>query len=453
MKLELSQKQLLSQKVIQSIEILQMSTQELNHYLNEVAMENPVIDLEAGMAGPEDEERLQGRDSWGEGRSGQGQSMAAGFRGDTDEATDGIGNLCQEYNDTLQDFLHEQLLTKRLDDERREIAEYIIGCLDSKGYFREGVSETARLLGKSEEKVGEALAVLKQLEPAGVCAADLQECLMNQLQENDAVSALAREMIANHLEAVGKNQIYGIAKKMKRPVTDVEAACDRIRLLNPKPGNSFSSRESTKYIIPDVVVVKLGADHEVLINDYAYPQISVEAYYQKLLKGQDAGEAADYIDKKIQQAEWIRQCIQQRNDTLLKVAKGIVQCQNVFFSQENGKRKTLKQADLAKILNVHESTVSRAIKDKYLQCSRGVFPMDFFFSKGIETEGQNGAVTVDTVKEVLARVIKNENRRNPYSDRMIAEQMNEEGIKISRRTVTKYRNEMGIKDVSGRKMG
>lgn len=424
--LELSQKQLLSQKMIQSIEILQMNAQELNEYLNEVSLENPAIEIEAGFS------------------AGRPAPLPR-------QESEPEGDVWEDKGDTLQEFLHEQLLTKRLDGRKMKIAEYIIGCLDSRGYFQEEISETAESLHEPVEEVREVLTMLKQLEPPGVCAGSLQECLLNQLREEDEVSLLARRIVGRYLEQVGKNQIASIAKKLDVTVGEAGAACARIKELNPKPGNAFSSSERTKYIIPDVVVVRLGDSFEVLINDYYYPNISVGTYYRKLLKDGESGAAADYIYEKIRQAEWIKQCIGQRNETLLKVAKGIVSCQDSFFSSGKGKLKTLRQAELAEILGMHESTVSRAIKDKYLQCSRGIFPMSHFFSKGIVLKDRSGIVAVEDAKDVLLHIIGQEDKNRPYSDRILAELMNREGISISRRTVTKYRNELGVKDVQGRK--
>lgn len=198
-------------------------------------------------------------------------------------------------------------------------------------------------------------------------------------------------------------------------------------------------------------MIKLGDIYEVLVNDYYYPNISVGAYYRKLLQEGESGGAASYIYGKIQQAEWIKQCISQRNDTLVKVVRGIVQYQDAFFALGKGNLKPLKQAELAELLDIHESTVSRAIKDKYLQCGWGIFPMSYFFSKGIALKNHSGTIPVDIVKAALGEIIEGEDKKAPYSDRVLAELLNQNGIAVSRRTVAKYRNEMGIHDVSGRK--
>lgn len=437
MKLELSQKQLLSHKMIQSIEILQMSGQELNEYLNEISLENPVIDIDEGLGKSEPISSPAPKTEW--------------VHTVPDENGEGISNLPEDTGDTLEEFLHEQLLTKKLSKRELEIAEYIIGCLDGWGYFREDIRDTAQMLGTTEPVVQRVLLVLKQLEPPGVCAGDLKECLLNQLQVCDKNTELARFLITDYLDLVGKNQIQKIAKQSKCTTEEVEEACKIIRTLNPKPGNSFNSRERTKYILPDVVVIKLGDTYEVLVNDYYYPNISVGAYYRKLLQEGGSGAATSYIYGKIQQAEWIKQCISQRNDTLVKVVRGIIQYQDAFFALGKGNLKPLKQAELAERLDIHESTVSRAIKDKYLQCGWGVFPMSYFFTKGIAMRNHSGTIPVDIVKAALGEIIEREDKKAPYSDRILAELLNQNGIAVSRRTVAKYRSEMGIHDVSGRK--
>lgn len=466
LKLELSQKQLLSQKMIQSIEILQMNAQELHEYLTEVSMENPVIDIDAGLGAQEQAGAWGAQEpgwgqgvawgaqepGWAQGAAGDVQEFGGGhYRPDPEEEEDGIANLCADTRDTLQDFLREQLITKKLGRKESGIAEYIIGCLDSRGYFQEDIRESAANLKATVAEVEAVLGILKCLEPAGVCAGSLQECLTNQIRGQGRIPDLARLIIGGYLELVGRNRIPHIAKKTGAPPEDVEKACELIRTLNPKPGNAFNSRERLKYIIPDVIVVWLGDHYELLINDYYAPQISVGAYYKKLLREDASGTASSYIYEKIQQAEWIKKCIAQRNDTLLKVAGGIVRCQEPFFSAGRGCLMPLRQAELAEQLGVHESTVSRAIKEKYLQCSRGVFPMNAFFSKSVSMTGQAGEVTVESVKEALAKIVAAEDKKHPHSDRMLAELLNLKGIEISRRTVTKYRGELGIMDTAGRR--
>ena len=235
-------------------------------------------------------------------------------------------------------------------------------------------------------------------------------------------------------------------------VDDVLQAMEVIRELNPKPGNSFSSRENLKYITPDVTVVKLKDYYEILLNEYMYPKMSINGYYRNMLKAGNDKETKDYVTTKVKQAEWVMQCVSQRNVTLMNVSKCIVDVQECFFTYGPGYLRPLKLADVAEMVGIHESTVSRAVKDKYLQCSWGIFPMNYFFIGAISKAGNENAATADTAKNLLKEIIADENHEKPYSDRILSEKLAERGVKISRRTVAKYREAMGIKDASGRKV-
>jgi RNA polymerase sigma-54 factor len=228
-------------------------------------------------------------------------------------------------------------------------------------------------------------------------------------------------------------------------------ACDHIKELNPKPGSGFDARGHLKYITPDVTVVKLSNYYEILLNEYTYPKIGINHFYKQVLENETSKETQKYIIDKIRQAEWIQNCIGQRNSTLMRVSKTIVDYQHTFFDLGMGHLKPLRLQDVAKILDVHESTISRAIRDKYLQCSWGIFPMNYFFSKSLPVRSNDGKVTTEHVKQILVAVIDEEDKKKPLSDRAITERLVERGVKISRRTVAKYREELGIKDASGRK--
>ena len=272
-----------------------------------------------------------------------------------------------------------------------------------------------------------------------------------ELERKGMSTPVLRNIVENYLELVGKNQLHVIAKKLKIPVETVQADCELIKGLNPKPGASFCSRETLKYITPDVTVVKLGGYYEILLNEYMYPKITINSYYKGMLQEDTPKEAKAYIGEKVRQAEWVMNCISQRNKTLLQVTKTIVDMQENFFLKGQGYLESMRQADVAGKLSVHESTVSRAVRDKYLQCSWGIFPMNYFFSKGIASENGQGAVTPEKIKQLMAEIIDGENKKKPYSDRVISEKLNEKGVHISRRTVAKYREQAQIKDAGGRR--
>jgi len=361
-------------------------------------------------------------------------------------------NVSDNRGEDLAEYLISQLVTMPLPDKEQAIAEYLIDLLDSRGYLTEGTEQIAVQLETEGTEIIRMLQAVQSLEPAGVGARNLSECLLIQMDRLKITDPIARKIAENYLEQLGKNQLPQIAKKLKVTVDDVLQAMEVIRELNPKPGNSFSSRENLKYITPDVTVVKLKDYYEILLNEYMYPKMSINGYYRNMLKAGNDKETKDYVTTKVKQAEWVMQCVSQRNVTLMNVSKCIVDVQERFFTYGPGYLRPLKLADVAEMVGIHESTVSRAVKDKYLQCSWGIFPMNYFFIGAISKAGNENAATADTAKNLLKEIIADENHEKPYSDRILAEKLTERGVKISRRTVAKYREAMGIKDASGRKV-
>lgn len=449
LKVQISQTQVLSQKMIQSAEILQMSSQELENYMKELALENPVVDLEEQTDSTDRDEELKRKIEWLE--SSDEQNRVYYSNDYTEDGERDPWNFNADDGESLAEYLMSQLLTKGLNDRQMRLAEYMVNCLDDKGYFKEDCKEIADKFKESTGNVEKVLALLKTLEPAGICAESLSECLLLQLDRKQVKAPALRIIIKDYLELVGKNQLHVIAKKMKLPVETILKECEMIKGLNPKPGSSFCSRETLRYITPDVTVVKLSGYYEILLNEYMYPRMSVNGYYKKMLTDDAPKEAKDYISGKIRQAEWVMNCISQRNKTLLSVTKAIVDNQEAFFLNGPGALKPMKQADIAAVLDIHESTVSRAVRDKYVQCSWGIFPMNYFFSKGVSALKGSKAVTPEYIKRHIQEIISAEDKKKPYSDRIIGEKLEERGISLSRRTVAKYREEMGIKDASGRK--
>ena len=357
----------------------------------------------------------------------------------------------ENIGEELSEYLLHQLLTVELTDLEYDVIQYMVYSLDSKGYIEEELSDIARRFDTTIAFVEKQLKLLQSLDPAGVCARNLGECLLLQLNREHEKDSIACTIVSEYLEFLGKNQLHVIAKKMKLPLEDIIKACEHIKELNPKPGSGFDTRGYLKYITPDVTVVRLSNYYEILLNEYTYPKIGINHFYKQVLEKETSKETQSYIVDKIRQAEWIQNCIGQRNSTLMRVSKTIVDYQNAFFEFGTGHLKPLRLQDVARMLEIHESTVSRAIRDKYLQCSWGIFPMKYFFSKSISAERSGVKITTEQVKNTLIAVIEEEDKKKPLSDRAITERLVERGVKISRRTVAKYREELGIKDASGRK--
>ena len=456
LKLQMKQSQVLSQRMIQSAEILQMTSQELNTYISEVALENPVIDMVEPASGSEQQESIE-QQQWLNSFREETYYLYQRQNNDDDYDFKNSWNIDTDTGETLQDYLWSQLITEAFSEQEAGILKYMLECLDSKGYLSESTADIAVSTGAEESLILDLLEDLQNLDPAGVCARNLEECLKLQLARREMLTPKLEAIIDSCLELVAKNQIPAIARKLRLSPAEAAGYCQIIKSLNPKPGVSFSSRDQLRYIIPDVTIVKFKEHFDILLNESMYPGIEVNSYYRQMNQNPDSPELKDYLDTKIRQAEWIKQCISQRSKTMMEVSKAILERQEAFFAYGPSHLVPLRLVDIADMLGVHESTVSRAVSKKYLQCSWGVYPMNFFFSREVASRKSSSgssdtrSMTSAHVKEALKAIIEEEDKKKPFSDRMLSEKLAEKGISISRRTVAKYREEEGISDASGRK--
>ena len=448
--LELAQKQILSQHLIQSMEILQMSTQELESYLENLSMENPVIEIESTASGEagERETMLARKLEWLESTDYQNKVY---YREDNTDSESYWQDICDS-GEVLSDYLIAQLPSLKLTAQERQIIEFLIYSLDENGYFRDEIRVAADTFSVPEEYVERILKIIQDLDPAGVGARSLQECLLLQLQRDPGHSVITEKIIRDHLDEVGRNHLSGIAKKLKITTEEVQEACRDIRSLNPKPGNAFSDRSRMQYVSPDAVVVRVADGFEILINEYQYPKFHISSYYQEMEKTVKDAETKKYLREKIQQAQTVAGSIKQRSSTLSQVLHVIVERQKEFFLKGVGNRRPLKLADIAQETGLHESTVSRTLRSKYLQCTWGVYPLNYFLTSVASTDRSSGEEqTPEYIKKQIREIIEGENRKKPLSDEAIGKELENKQIRISRRTVNKYRQEMGIPDKSGRK--
>ena len=455
LKLQVKQTQTLSQRMIQSAEILQMTSQELNTYINELALENPVIDIVEPPTAEEQRESIE-QQEWLNSFNEENYYLYQRQNNDDDYDFKSSWNINTDDGETLQDYLWSQLITENFTDQETEIIKFMLECLDNKGYLEESIETIASYFGTDTEIVEELLSDLQSLDPSGVCARTLEECLKLQLERRNMLTPVLESIIDNCLEMVARNQIPAIARKLRLSPTETAGYCQIIKSLNPKPGVSFSSRDQLRYIIPDVTIVKFKDHFDILLNESMYPTIELNSYYRQMNQNPESSELKEYLGNKIRQAEWVKQCVTQRGKTLMQVSRAILEHQEEFFTFGPAHLNPLRLADIAQELDIHESTVSRAVSKKYLQCSWGVYPMNFFFSRSVavqESSSESGtqSVTAADIKRVLREIIEEENKKKPYSDRLLGEKLAERGISISRRTVAKYREEEGIADASGRK--
>ena len=453
--LELNQKQIITQKMIQSANILQMNAQELSDYVKELALENPVVDFaeneegsKSGMT-PEDEERIK-KLEWLASLDEQNRTFYQ-FDRDALEADSGYYNLAGSGGETLADSLHLQLLGKGYTQQEQRVFDYVIANLDSHGFFNIPTDEVARANQVSLSVAARCIHIMRNLDPYGVCAASVTDCLLKQLEMNPEADQIEERIVKEYLELLGRNQLAQIARALHCDISRVAKAAERIRALNPRPAQGFDNGELMRYVVPDVTVVKLEDRFEILLNNYTCPTIHVNKDYLSMLKSADDPEVKDYLLKKINQAEEVRDYISKRGSTLLRLVEVIVAVQKHFFMTGENSLRPLRMHEAAQMLECHESTVSRALNDKYLQCCWGVYPLSFFFPKGIGGQEDGDSLSVMKVKDMLLEEIKNEDKKSPLSDQKIADNLNARGVEISRRTVAKYREEMNIPNGRGRK--
>ncbi|MGL5436561.1 MAG: RNA polymerase factor sigma-54 [Lachnospiraceae bacterium] len=441
--LEMRQSQVLSQQQIQSMKILQMNRQELLEHINESVVENPLLDASDNFEETENREFLQ-KLRWLGSEDTQNRHY---YKADAEDQCDALMNISSTVQEeSLLAYLEMQLDEMELTGQMRQIAGFIAANLSDNGYLEDTEAELAECLGVSVQLIAEAVHIIKSLNPAGVGASNIAECLKLQLSRMEDTQ-LPIQIVENYLEKLSKNQYGFIAKSLDKTTEQVRDAADIIRSLNPKPGSDFSYSERPLYILPDIVIVKLDDHFEILIGDYEIPSLSINKYYLSLLKDSNDKELKDYLGKKVQKARWLINAIGQRMSTLLKCAQAILAVQKSFFTGQSKSILPLTMAELSEMVGVHESTVSRTIKGKYLQCSQGVFPMSYFFSR----KSGNMDISTDKTKKVLQELVDGEDKAHPLSDMQVVQKMLEMDIKLSRRTVAKYRMELLIPNTSGRR--
>lgn len=356
-----------------------MNTLELRQYLEQLALENPMMEFQA----PYDEAAK--KREW---LRTQDEQNHVYEREERKNAAESLHHSSAVAAETLSDSLLFQLNDLSLTSEERKLLKYIILNLESSGYLEIPLEEIAADTGTPLSEVSRLLSLLQSLEPEGVGARSLPECLQIQLRKFYPEDHTAWEIVTNHLEMVGKNQLPALAKKLHQPLSEILRACKLIRSLNPRPGSCFGERKYLPYIHPELIIVKFAGYYDILLNDSSLPPIHFNQDYLEMLKQGVPESTERYLLEKKKQLEWVADCIQHRSELLLKLGHLIVEHQQDFFRYGPDHRQAFTQAEAASLLSVHESSISRAVKDKYLQCSFGVFPLDYFFVPESEQRDQ-----------------------------------------------------------------
>jgi len=468
--MRLAQKQVLAPRMIQSMEILQLPILALQERIDQELQENPALEMletdpdlptEAEESfdsgdeerelvideanGEDDFERLLNMDEeWPDHFQENTRPSSNRVSEEVDRKHDAMANMAAPPQ-SLQDYLHEQLRWLEISADLRSMADRIIYNLDSNGYLQSGLQDllgadaTDEDLARSEE----ALLIVQHLDPPGIAARDLQECLLLQLQPGMEYYEQLQTLIENHLEDLEQNRIPIIVKKTGYSIELIQKVVAELKKLNPKPGAEYNDSYAPT-VTPDVFVEpREGGGYEVRLEEGHTPRLFVRPDFRKMLRAGANAETREYIKRNLNSAQWLIESIEQRRNTLAKVSQAIVDHQTEFLDKGPEAIEPLKMQQIADKVGVHVTTVSRAVDDKWIQTPRGIFPLKRFFCGGtVSADGEE--VAWDAVRLKLQEIVDGEDKSHPLSDDQLVTELAKHGITVARRTVTKYRKAMSI---------
>lgn len=475
LQVKLSQQLVMTPQLQQAIKLLQLGRMELVDVVTRELEENPMLEEGLDPRENREEQKLLG-DAEEETRSSADDNHQE-VKGETEGMNDidwqtyldgyslssGTTDVYEDSEErpsyeslltkksTLNDHLSWQLSLSSVDDDVRRVATEIIGNLDDDGYLHSSREELADGTQVSPDVVEQALVLVREFDPAGVACYDLQECLLLQLERLEMADSLAAVILRDYIEELEGRKYPVIAKALKLPLEEVLTASKVIAGLDPRPGRVYN-QEEIQYITPDIFVRKVGEEYVVMLNDEGLPNLRINSFYRNALSNVDSvdKQAGDYIQEKMRSAVWLIKSIHQRQRTIFKVTTSIVKFQRDFFDYGIEHLKPLVLRDVAEDIEMHESTVSRVTTNKYVQTPQGLFELKFFFNSGIST-AFGDSVASESVKSRIRDIIAQENVKKPFSDQKIVNLLAEQDIKIARRTVTKYREMLGIGSSTERK--
>ena len=460
-------------RLYQAMDLLYMPLLDLQQHLKQELLNNPFLDL------VEEEEEEEGEEEVAVEVSAEEQKQTdeqidweeilldgfdTGGRREEVEEREHYEPITVDVRD-LGDHLRDQVSLLELNPRERVLADEFIGNINDDGYLaapvsviltslndmiRKAAEESGRdvqvesLPFYTEEEGERILATIQTLDPPGVAARDLKECLLLQLREAGLQQSVPYRLVRDCFEDLINHRWSEISKRFGISATDVQSAADEIAKLDPKPGLRFSAKDDN-YIIPDLVVEKIDGKYHVFLNDANLPRLKLSKAYQEIARDKKKfeGENKEFISSKLNSANWMIQAIEQRRQTMLKVMNYIVERQRDFFEKGVQYLKPLTLREVAEVINMHESTVSRVTNEKFVQTPRGVLPLKFFFSSGLATaDGED--VSARGIKAQLQKLVSDEDSRHPLTDQAIVNILREGGVQIARRTVAKYRDQLGV---------
>ena len=458
--LKTTQKLVMTATLQQAIKLLPLSRLELIQKVHQEILENPFLEdvatQEISDTELANEELSQETQQESEEFEVDWAAYLQDFNSSPDYTPD-VGKEVRSLEATLKsetslaEYLLWQLSLTVHDELEKEIGTYLIGNIDDDGYLQCQTEEVATVLGGDEAQICAVLSVIQSFDPPGIGACNLQESLLIQLHHLEMDDSLASKIVQQCLFQLDERYFQKIAKSFGVTINEVVAAVGLIRTLDPKPGSRFNSPR-IEYITPDVVVVKVDDDYQVVLNEDGMPNLRINVLYQNVLRQNDGmqSETREYLEEKFRSAVWLMKSVEQRRQTLLRVTKSLCKFQREFLDKGLAYLKPLVLKDVADDIGMHESTVSRVTTNKYVYTPQGVFELKFFFHSGLESlEGD--AMSSVSVKDIIRKAVAAEEPRKPLTDQQLMMILEAKGVKIARRTIAKYRQELRIPPASRRK--
>ena len=449
MKLTQEQKLHMTQEMQLSIKMLQMSVTDLREYIDKEFAENPILDMNDNNQEKSSisEEKFMDKYNYKEMiKYFEFDNYGAQSKGIYEDEVSPFNFISEKKS--LKEYLYEQLMELNIDKYTRVICNYIIDNLDHRGYLECDLEIICKELKISKELGEKALLIVQDLEPYGIGARDIKECLLIQLDKLALDDEKMITIVNNHLDDIANNKYALIGKSLNISPREAQRYGDVIKKLEPKPSSGFYTGEEVKFIIPDAAIREIDNQLIIIMNDSILPRLSINSGYKKVINEEGDKNATEYVKDKLNKAMFLIKSIEQRRSTLYNVLEEIIKRQEEYFKKGYNYLKPMTLKEISEVLNIHESTVSRAIKDKYILTDRGTVKIKDLFTTAIKNSEDLGVVKI---KNRIKEIIEGENKKKPFSDQYISDKLIEENMEIKRRTVAKYREELGIKSSSKRK--
>jgi RNA polymerase sigma-54 factor len=476
---QLKQEMKINPRLYQAMDLLYMPLLDLQQHIKQEMLNNPFLDLEEPTVGEEETTKEAQKEKDKEEKEKEDEidweeilldGFETGGRRAEFEDKEYYEPVSVDTRD-LYDHLRDQLVLMRLSPRQLLLGEEIIGNIDENGYLTCSLEEVLRSLNGWVEEAGEdwardegetlepfstdeaekMLRIIQGFDPPGIAARNLRECLLLQLRDQNSEDTLVYKIVGDYFDQLINHRWSEISKDLAITQKDVQTAADDVAKLDPKPGLKYAA-PADNYITPDLIVEKIDGDYLVFLNDTTLPRLKLSRAYREIARDKNKfkGENKDFISSKLNSANWMIQAIEQRRQTMLKVMNFIVDRQREFFEKGVQYLKPLTLREVAEVINMHESTVSRVTNEKYVQTPRGVLPLKFFFSSGLSTTSGED-VSARGIKARIQKLVSDEEARRPLTDQAIVNILKDEGIQIARRTVAKYRDQLGILSARMRK--